>query len=259
MSAKRGMLSLLCCSALLISSQGAQADPLVDLVRAAVPFGRLDSHASIAAAVARRMTDLQRYTVDASKWLSAREQAVAFRLDGSVLWMIEGTRRGVAIPADKDIDLHRAGSRVIFVHTHPSSGSFSSRDLAQLAKPGVAAIVVLGHDGSVYIAGRGPRFDEVRVERTLYAAAQEGIAMRLRLEQPARVTSQTVDHHVGHLAAAALGNTGVIEYSALLSQRRESIYRACGRLCGRLTEAAALRITEIFDTPKSPRGLKEHQ
>ena len=48
---------------------------------------------------------------------------------------------------------------VVLVHNHPANAGLSAADTQQLAKPGVAAIVAVGHDGSVFIASAGPRLN----------------------------------------------------------------------------------------------------
>ena len=57
--------------------------------------------------------------------------------------------------------------------------------MGQLAKPGVAAIVAIGHDGSVFIASAGPRFDpdlfeERQCALVVFGYVTEGTAERLR-------------------------------------------------------------------------------
>ena len=53
----------------------------------------------------------------------------------------------------------------VLVHNHPSSVGLSAADIGQLSKPGVAAIVAIGHDGSVFVASAGRAMNRISWKR----------------------------------------------------------------------------------------------
>lgn len=103
-------------------------------------------------------------------------------------------------------------AKTVAIHSHPSSGSFSSADLNMvLNKPGLHQLVAVGQNGSVFRmsqASASISSGEVNAigERTLFALRllmQEGQISRLEAEQV-----------YAHIHMMMLREAGVIDYSA---------------------------------------------
>ena len=110
------------------------------------------------------------------------------------------------------------------VHNHPSSVGLSAADIGHLAKPGVLAILALGHDGSVFVASAGEAMDPDVLEATQYVRALQEVKRRLRVEWPSRSASVAAsDVQLNHLVARALAQAGVIRYwSELRGSNRDT-------------------------------------
>ena len=106
-----------------------------------------------------------------------------------------------------------AGHGHLLVHDHPANVGLSSDDLRQLTKPGIAAIVAIGHDGSVFIASAGPRLDRDLFQDEQYVLAKAEVMKRLRAEWPSgQVTVSVSDAHFSHLVTLALQRAGIVQY-----------------------------------------------
>ncbi len=126
-------------------------------------------------------------------------------------------RRGgpSSVRVDSEIDdlILRPGMRHVLVHNHPTSVGLSGPDLGQLAKPGVAAVMAVGHDGSVFVASAGRRMQPDFLESKQYVSAKAEIGRRLRAEWPSGSVSVAVsDAHLSHLVSLALAKAGIIDY-----------------------------------------------
>ena len=198
-------LGALVASGLAIGSQPSTDRPIRDLQR-----------------LAARM-DLT--TTGAARWLAALgvadgtagERLLVLSAAGEIVAVRDGSAASVRVDGDLDRHLRNSGADLVLLHNHPLSRGLSADDLLQLAKPGVAAIVALGHNGSIYMAGRGRRFDADHFEAQ-YVAAREEVEHRVRSEQEgqadARVFYQT---QFSHLVSRVLDGAGVISYYAVLT------------------------------------------
>jgi hypothetical protein len=94
-----------------------------------------------------------------------------------------------------------------------ANAGLSAADTQQLAKPGAAAIVAVGHDGSVFIASAGPRLNRDLFEVRQYALAQAEVRKRLRGEWASgRVSVAVSDAHFSHLVTLALAKANIVQY-----------------------------------------------
>jgi hypothetical protein len=156
------------------------------------------------------------------------ERLLAVTPTGERLMERDGGRSSVSVGVEMDTLLRQEGRYVVLIHNHPSNAGLSAADIGQLAKPGVAAIVAVGHDGSVFVAAPGRRMDPDHVEDRQYAQASAEVTRRLRRDWPLEhVPFAIADAHLNHLVARALAGTGVIDYwFALRGTSRDSYERA---------------------------------
>ena len=85
--------------------------------------------------------------------------------------------------------------------------------MQQLAKPGVAAIVAVGHDGSVFIASAGPRLNRVLVRGAAICTRPGRGQEEAASEWPSgRVSVAVSDAHFSHLVTLALAKAGIVQY-----------------------------------------------
>jgi hypothetical protein len=113
------------------------------------------------------------------------------------------------------------------VHNHPGNTGLSEPDLYQLGHPGVARVIAVGNDGSLYEARRGAAFDAATFERLVYPAARA--ALKRRLAQSTELCVKLDDRintHFAHALALSLAKAGVIEYRAQLDPQREAAWKA---------------------------------
>ena len=194
--------------------------------------GRLDLTASGAA----RWLEVLGVTPDKQ----SSERLLAISAAGETVATRDGGESSVSLGAELDARLLRAGDAVILVHNHPGNAGLSANDLAQLAKPGVAAVVAVAHDGSIYMAVRGARYDPVHFEQQQYDVARVEIKKRLRVEcGTGTLSAAASDAHFSHLAALALSKAGVIEYRAVLSSRPGASFEAARVAFGQVALGAA--------------------
>src|SRR5262249_45818716 len=133
-----------------------------------------------------------------------------------------------------------AGSGVTLIHNHPGSAGLSADDLSHLAKPGVATVVAIGHDGSIYMAAAGPAFDRVQFEPMQYAKVRGSVDQQLKAECALlSIRPAVADMHRAHVVSRALAKAGVIEYEFVLASDRRASYDHDAPLLGRASEAAA--------------------
>src|SRR5262245_47109894 len=88
-----------------------------------------------------------------------QERLLIVMPDGRVVHVIDGEHDRVKLPLEMSRTLSEQKLQVTLVHNHLSGASLSGADLAQLAKIGVASVVAVGRDGSVYEASAGSRYD----------------------------------------------------------------------------------------------------
>lgn len=157
------------------------------------------------------------------------ERLLVVRLTGEDVLARQGNASSVHVDAEIDDDfLLRPGTAVVLVHNHPTSVGLSGPDLGQLAKPGVAAVIAIGHDGGVFVASAGRRMDRDFLESRQYASAKAEVARRLRAEWPSGSVSVAVsDAHLSHLVSLVMAKAGIIDYwFTLRGTGRESFDRA---------------------------------
>ena len=171
---------------------------------------------------------------------AAPERLLAVSPAGQVLRTQDGTESSVALGLELDLLLLDDRQTIVLVHNHPGNASLSANDLAQLAKPGVAAVVAIGHDSSLYMAARGPRYDVDGFEPRQYEVARGEIKKRLLTERGAgAVTLAGGDAHFSHLAALALAKAGIIEYRARLATGSRASFELSRVAFGHVAAGAA--------------------
>lgn len=141
------------------------------------------------------------------------ERLLAVSLTGKPLLERHGGSSLVRVDPELDNKLRQPGMAVVLIHNHPTDVGLSVADIGQLAKPGVAAIVAVGHDGGVFIASAGPRLNPDFFEERQYAAARTEVLKRLRAEWPSgRVSVAVSDAHFSHLVTLVLARAGIVQY-----------------------------------------------
>src|SRR5262249_38195439 len=113
---------------------------------------------------------------------SAGERLLVLNASGEQLAERSGGATAVVLGREMDDLLRTPAAGLVLVHNPPASIGLSDADLSQLAKPGVAAIVAIGHDGSVYIAAAGDSMKRDTMEPPEYAEAVREVRERLRYE-----------------------------------------------------------------------------
>lgn len=184
----------------------------------------------------------------AAKWLERlqwnghdgpSERLVAVSLTGELLLEIKGDRSSVHVNADLDRLLIRADDSIILVHNHPANVGLSAADIGQLGKPGVAAIVAIGHDRSVFVAMRGNRARAGFLIDRQYEDVRSETQRRLRTILPDGVRVADAAAQFSHLVCRALDRAGVIQYWSELRGPTRWSYEAARRAFGQVVEGTA--------------------
>jgi hypothetical protein len=150
--------------------------------------------------------------------LNLTDKGVARWLDklgvtGEVLMQRQGGRGFVRVDSELDDLLLRPDMAIVLIHNHPANVGLSLDDMRHLTKPGVVAMVAIGHDGSVYLASAGPRISRPWFDDGEYTAALAAVRSQLRIEWPAgRLSIAAGDAHTSHLVALTLARAGIIRY-----------------------------------------------
>jgi hypothetical protein len=174
---------------------------------------------------------------------ASTERLMAVSVTGAPLLEREGGGSSVRIDPELDTLLLQPGMAIVLVHNHPANVGLSGNDLRQLTKPGITAIVAIGHDGSVFIASAGPRLDRDLFQDEQYALAKAEVMKRLRAEWPSgRVTVSVSDAHVSHLVTLALQRAGIVQYWFKLRGPGRETYEQARMVFGRVVEGAAGRL-----------------
>jgi hypothetical protein len=177
------------------------------------------------------------------------ERLIAVMPDGRILAELEGAGAQVALGAALDARLLQPGADIVLVHNHPSSTGLSMDDLGQLAKPGVLAIVAIGHDGSVYAAAAGPRFPGDRFRDYIYAPARAAAERELRFSAvPGNTTELRTS--LAHVMSLALAQAHVIVYQATLGADRQVAFDRDRLSLGRITAAAKHGLDVALTRPR---------
>lgn len=144
---------------------------------------------------------------------SRAERLLALESTGKILIERRGDDSTVRVDPELDDLLLRPGAGIVLVHNHPASVGLSLADLRHVHKPGVVAVVAIGHDGSVFIAAAGPRFDHSGAADLHYPVALAEIRDRLRREWPSgRLSIAASDAHTSHLVTLAFARARVVQY-----------------------------------------------
>jgi hypothetical protein len=173
----------------------------------------------------------------AARWLArletsggsaSTERLLAVSVTGELLMERDGGRSLVPVGAALDRLLLQPDRSVVLIHNHPSNTGLSVADIGQLARPGVVAIVAVGHDGSVFVAAPGRRMDPDHLEEQQCVQASVEVIRRLRRDWPSsHLPLAIADAHLSHLVAQALAHAGVIDYwAALRGSSRDTYDRA---------------------------------
>jgi hypothetical protein len=230
-----------------MSQQQYLAAALVAAVAVTQAVGQARDQVTDPAALAARL-DLTGPGVQ--RWLEAlgvvpgsvpAERLLVVNLEGVSLAKRDGGPASVHVDPQVDDLLLRRGTSAVLVHNHPANVGLSGPDLHHLPKPGVAAVVAIGHDGSVFLAAAGPRMDPRGFDRQ-YLVAVEEVRKRLRAEWPSgSVSTADSDAHFSHLVTLALARAEIVQYWFTLRSGRESYQKA--RLAfGRVVAGAAERL-----------------
>jgi hypothetical protein len=173
------------------------------------------------------------------------ERLLAVNVTGGRLFERHGGSSSVVVDPELDDALHQSGRAIVLVHNHPTNVGLSVADMGQLAKPGVAAIVAIGHDGSVFIASAGPRFDRDFFEERQCAVASADVAKRLRVEWASRhVSVAASDAHFNHLVTLVLAKAGIVQYWFSLRGTDRGSYELGRAVFGYVVVGAAARLRQ---------------
>jgi hypothetical protein len=174
--------------------------------------------------------------------LPRHERVIVTDGAGRILMQAEGGDRRVAIPPQWMPALRERGAGLILAHNHPDGHSLSVDDLWQFEKRGVAIVVALGHDGSLYAAAEGPLYWRASVP-ALYMAASREVERQVRLH---KVGAGALLVHRNHLVALALARAGVIVYRCDLAPRRARAFASYARPFDDIVRAAEARVRELL-------------
>ena len=195
-----------------------------------------------------------------SRWLFAlgvneadirQEQLIAVTTSGALVGRIAGGDFSVTVVPELMARLDTPGADIVLVHNHPTSTSLSWADISFLTKPGVAAVVAIGHDGSVYAAMRGRRFACERVSRLVYHRAAETARRTLDFEtqiSPDLLEGANLGQFLTHVIADTLHGLRVIEYRAVMAPHRMANYGVHRDL---LEGSLAVRVAAMLSRPGS--------
>lgn len=167
----------------------------------------------------------------------AHERLIAVTVDGATVAIVDGTARRVPLGRALDARCLQPGAGIVLVHNHPHSLGLSADDLSQLAKPGVAAVVAIGLDGSLYAAAAARRFPGDAFRDLIYAPALAEAGQQMRHER-AGLAEDDPGGWMPHLMGLALAEAGVIEYRATLAPDRQAAFDRDRPALGRVIAVA---------------------
>lgn len=175
---------------------------------------------------------------------SAAERLLAVTVNGQLLASVDGASSHVALGPALDEQCQQPGAGIVLVHNHPSSTGLSADDLSQLAKPGVAAIVAIGHDGSIYSAAAARRYPAGQFVEKVYTPARADADKEMRVQRTSLADARLADW-MPHVMALALAKAGVIEYQATLAADRLAAFQRDRTALGRVIAAAEHRAAAV--------------
>jgi hypothetical protein len=174
--------------------------------------------------------------------LPRRERLIVTDAGRRILLQADGSARDVAIPPQWLPLLTEDGAGLILAHNHPKGHSLSLADLLQLENRGVAMMVVVGHDGSLYAAAAGPRYRDASLDEVFMAASRE-VERQVRVQKVGR---HAFDVHRNHLVALALARAGVILYRSDLAPYRWRMDNGYAEQSDDIVRAAEARVRKLL-------------
>jgi len=188
----------------------------------------------------------------AARWLarleangsgSSGERLLAVTTTGAWLLARDGGQSSVPVGAELDKLLIQPTRSIVLMHNHPSNVGLSIADIGQLSRPGVAAMVAIGHDRSVFVAAPGRRMDPDHLEDRQCAQASTEITRRLRKDWPLdHIPFAVADAHLSHLMARALAQAGAIDYWFALRGASHASYESARIVFGRVVAGTAAQL-----------------
>jgi hypothetical protein len=161
----------------------------------------------------------------------------------------------VYVDAELDRVLLQPGLGSVLVHNHPASVGLSGPDLGQLSKPGVAAVIAVGHDGSVFAASAGRRMHPEFLESRQYELAKVEVVKRLRAQWPSgSVSVAASDAHLSHLVALAMAKAGIIDYWFVLRGAGRESFDNARVVFNQVVVGAASRLSNVQLTQRGSGG-----
>jgi hypothetical protein len=144
--------------------------------------------------------------------------------DGRVRDVVDGERDHVLLPVELTRELAERRLRVTLVHNHVTASGLSGADLRHLAKPGVATVVAVTSDDSLYEASAAARyglFPDGHYQ-VLFGRVRDRLANEAWRE---REPLSALVPHLPHLVATVLHRARVIDYriSASLTLRVDAV------------------------------------
>ena len=164
---------------------------------------------------------------------------------GQTLLAVDGQKGHVAMTAGVNAWLFREGAAVVLIHNHPAGTGLSKSDLMQLTPPGAAAVAVIGHDGSVYVAATGPLHGGYGFGRQYHLVCTEVERhLSLYFTGPGAGLLPKVEIRMilAHLVAIALEQASVIQYRAFLSPATDGALAPVAGDANRAIAAGAQRL-----------------
>ncbi len=191
--------------------------------------------------------------------LAANEVLLAVDEVGTIVEVREGSGSRVVVDRAFGQLLKRPGAGLTLIHNHPGCTSLSASDLGQLGEPGVAAIVAIGNDGSIYGAVAGPAFDGASFESWLYPLTRAAVLGRLNRERPSQPgEAAALNSHIDHLIATALHKAGAIRYRARLAGSRGASFESGRTLAGYIVESVSVVLRdEVRQRMRRPHDLRD--
>jgi hypothetical protein len=178
---------------------------------------------------------------DARK-LPPHERVILTDAAGRILLQAEGSERRIEIPPTWVPLLIAPDAGLVLAHNHPAGQSLSSEDLSHFDKRGIATMVVIGHDGSLYAAAKGPSYRDADFE-ALYMAASREVTRQVRLH---KVEANAFLAHRNHLVALALARAEMIVYRADLAHDRWRAFNSYAALCDDIVRAAEAAVRRLL-------------
>ena len=163
-----------------------------------------------------------------------RERLILVAPDGRWVSVTDGPPGATAVDAQGSLAMATPGARLTLVHNHPGGTGLSAPDILSLSQPGVQAVEAIGHDGSIYVARRGPAFraDAYATAAARFTAAARGLPLSPDLRA-------TLAGHFAHLVSLVLHRAGAIQYQSTLAGERAHAFRRHALQLGQAVNVAS--------------------